>query len=82
MLLVQFMPFHFKKPKWKAEVSRSKWTGITLHTEEKRNPAKLKDYYSSLEKDSLSESETCDQEDSVNDGNEVDINPVMKFKVA
>ena len=48
---------------------------MILLAEEKKIPAKEKEYDSSTEEDSLSENETSDEDDRVNDGNEIDIDP-------
>lgn len=48
---------------------------MILLAEEKKNPAKNKEYDSATEEDSLSESETSDEEDSVNDKNRIDVDP-------
>ena len=53
---------------------------MILLAEEKTNPAKDKEYNSSAEEDSLSESETSDEEDSVNNKNKIVVDPCDKIE--
>jgi len=48
---------------------------IILPAEGKKNPAKEKLYVFSTEEDSFSESETSNEEDSENNGNEIEVDP-------